>query len=465
MNRRVFNKLVASVGAGVTFDGFAWAANSSAKNKKPNILFIITDQQHAKMMSCAGNKCLKTPAMDSLARDGMRFEKAYCSNPVCVPSRTSMATGVMSCRLGAHDNRAGMRIEQLPETVDRNSLGKIMKRAGYATFYGGKVHMCNALTPKQAGYDTYLVLKYKDKLKGQFESDVLPFTLEGNPDAQHSVNCDKRDDTFKENIPSGYRIFDNGAVKIKQYQDNPEFAAMVESMDESFGRVLDKLKALDIEDTTVVIFYSDNGGMSAANFYRPDRRIAKDKLDKAFSTSNLPLRGAKGWLYEGGIRVPLIIKVPGKGLKGTVCDVPVTSPDFFPTILEMAGIESGVQKKDGMSIVPLVTGENNINREAIFWHFPHYSNHGMQSPGGAIRFGDYKLLEYYENNTVQLFDLKEDINEKTDLAAKHPERVEQLRKMLHDWQKRTGAKMMKPNPDWMSFYTPPHGTSNPAAGS
>ena len=310
-----------------------------------------------------------------------------------------------------------------------------------------------------------LVLKYKDKLKGQFESDVLPFTLEGNPDAQDSVNCDKMDDTFKENIPSGYRIFDNGAVKIKQYQDNPEFAAMVESMDESFGRVLGKLKALDIEDTTVVIFYSDNGGMSAANFYRPDRRIAKDKLDKAFSTSNLPLRGAKGWLYEGGIRVPLIIKFLGKGLKGTVCDVPVTSPDFFPTILEMAGIESGVQKKDGMSIVPLVTGENNINREAIFWHFPHYSNHGMQSPGGAIRFGDYKLLEYYENNTVQLFNLKEDINEKTDLAAKHPERVEQLRKMLHDWQKRTGAKMMKPNPDWMSFYTPPHGTSNPAAGS
>ncbi len=293
-----------------------------------------------------------------------------------------------------------------------------------------------------------LVLKYKEKLKGKPESKELPFILEGNPDAQNAINRDKTDEPFMENIPNGYRIFEDGAVKIKQNQDNPEFAAMVESMDESFGRVLDKLKELDIEDNTVVIFYSDNGGMSAANFFNPGRRIAKNKLDKAFSTSNLPLRGAKGWLYEGGIRVPLIIKLPGKGLKGVVCDVPVTSPDFFPTILEMAGVEAEGQKKDGISIVPLVTGKNNINREAIFWHFPHYSNHGMQSPGGAVRSGDYKLLEYYENNTVQLFNLKEDISEEIDLSTTHPEKVEQLRKMLHDWQKHSGAKMMKPNPNY-----------------
>jgi hypothetical protein len=155
MNRREFNRLAASVGVGVALGGLASAADSSEKTKKPNILFIMTDQQHARMMSCAGNKYLKTPAMDSLAQDGIRFEKAYCSNPVCVPSRTSMATGVMSCRLGADDNSTGMSIKQLPEEVDRNSLGKIMKRAGYDTFYGGKVHMCNSLAPKNAGYDEY----------------------------------------------------------------------------------------------------------------------------------------------------------------------------------------------------------------------------------------------------------------------------------------------------------------------
>jgi len=293
-----------------------------------------------------------------------------------------------------------------------------------------------------------LVVKYKEKLKGQPESKELPFILEGNPDAQTTINSAKKDEPFKENMPDGYRIFDNGAVKIKQYQDNPEFAAMVESMDESFGRVLDKLKELGIEDNTVVIFYSDNGGMSAANFYNPDRRIAKDKLDKAFSTSNLPLRGAKGWLYEGGIRVPLIIKLPGKGLKGVVCDVPVTSPDFFHTILEMAGVESEVQKKDGVSIVPLVTGENNINREAIFWHFPHYSNHGMQSPGGAVRSGDYKLLDYFENNTVQLFNLAEDPGEQNDLAQKEPRKAAELKAMLDDWRKEVNADMMSFNPDY-----------------
>ena len=197
----------------------------------------------------------------------------------------------------------------------------------------------------------------------------------------------------------------------------------------------------------IVIFYSDNGGMSAANFYDPERRISKNKLNKAFSTSNLPLRGAKGWMYEGGIRVPLIIKWPGKGLQGAICNVPVTSPDFFPTILEMTGIKpKQVQNKDGLSLVPLLTGEKNIGREAIFWHFPHYSNHGMQSPGGAVRCGDYKLLEYYENSTVQLFNLKNDIEEENDLSSQEQEKVKELLEILHNWQKASSAKLMKPNP-------------------
>jgi len=287
-----------------------------------------------------------------------------------------------------------------------------------------------------------LVEKYRKKLAQIPKPQGPDFVMEGNPDnAPGEIQPVKSYE--------GYRIFPDRTVQVKQHQDNIEFAAMVESMDESLGRVLNKLKELGIEDNTIVIFYSDNGGMGAANFYNPDRVIKEKNLDKAFSSSNLPLRGAKGWLYEGGIRVPLIVKWPGKSLQGVVCDVPVTGPDFLPTILDMLGIpEQSKVKSDGVSFAPLLTGESKINRDAIFWHFPHYSNHGMQSPGGAVRCGDYKLLEYYENNTVQLFNLKNDMGEQYDLASSEPEKVNELREMLHNWRKQVNAKMMEPNPDY-----------------
>ncbi|MGI9543906.1 MAG: sulfatase/phosphatase domain-containing protein, partial [Cyclobacteriaceae bacterium] len=231
--------------------------------------------------------------------------------------------------------------------------------------------------------------------------------------------------------------------------DNSQFAGMVESVDESLGRVLAKLDELGLEENTIVIFFSDNGGMSAGNFGNPDRIIEEAQLDKAYATSNLPLRGAKGWLYEGGIREPLIIKWPQQGLKNEICEVPVISIDFFPTILDMLGLPiSQDQGPDGISLVDLLKGEKTIERDAIYWHFPHYSNHGSQSPGGAIRSGDYKLLEYYENNSVQLFNLKADIGEQHDLAESEPEKAEELRNKLHNWRKEVYAQMMEPNPDY-----------------
>jgi arylsulfatase A-like enzyme len=286
-----------------------------------------------------------------------------------------------------------------------------------------------------------LVEKYKKKLAQIPLFQSPPFVIEGNPDSpvgETSVQTHE-----------GFRIFPDRTVPIKQHQDNVEFAAMVESMDESFGRVLEKLKALGIDDHTIVIFYSDNGGMGAANFYNPNRVIKESELDKTYSTSNLPLRGAKGWLYEGGIRVPLIVKWPGKGLQSVVCDVPVTGPDFLPTILDMLKISTQPKiKSDGVSFASLLKGKTKIGRDAIFWHFPHYSNHGMQSPGGAVRCGDYKLLEYYENNTVQLFNLKNDIEERHDLASSEPDKVIKLRKILHRWRKQVNAKMMEPNKEY-----------------
>ena len=294
-----------------------------------------------------------------------------------------------------------------------------------------------------------LVKKYSNKLKEIDPPVGESFILETNPDEKKSITRIELDSLLEDDKYKGYKIFPNESVKIKQYQDNAEFAGMVESMDESLGRIMKKLKELKLDQNTILIFYSDNGGMSAANFYFPDREISKKELDKAFSTSNLPLRGGKGWMYEGGIRVPLIIKWPGKGLQGFVSNIPVTSPDFFPTIIEMIGLQAeNNNQKEGISLVPLLKGDKKLEREAIYWHFPHYSNHGNQSPGGVIRSGDYKLLEYYENNTVQLFNLVEDLGEQNDLSAIEPERVNKLRLLLRNWRKNVNAKMMLPNSEY-----------------
>jgi arylsulfatase A-like enzyme len=295
-----------------------------------------------------------------------------------------------------------------------------------------------------------LVDKYENKLKAQGPQQETPFILEGNPDDENPLSREKLDALSMEPEYEEHKALPNRTVKIKQIQDNVEFAGMVESVDESLGRVLAKLEELGIEDNTIVIFFSDNGGMSASNLGNPKRVIPESKLNIAYATSNLPLRGAKGWLYEGGIREPMIVKWPSVTKKGSECNVPVISIDFYPTILDMLGLpvpeEIGL---DGVSIVPLLKGKKKLDRDAIYWHFPHYSNHGMQSPGGAIRSGDYKLLEYYENNTVQLFNLENDIGEQHDLSASEPEMVEKLRNMLHKWRNDIDAQMMPPNPDYI----------------
>ena len=299
-----------------------------------------------------------------------------------------------------------------------------------------------------------LVKKYEQKLRQTKSPECVPYILEGNPDDKIPFSAKELNDLLQEEpYRSEFRVLPNRIVKIKQYQDNVQFAAMVESLDESVGRVLDKIKELGLEDNTIVIFFSDNGGMSAANFGNPKRVIQTDKLDEAFSTSNLPLRGGKGWLYEGGVRVPLIIKWPQKGVKGTVCDIPVISTDFYPTILDMVGIQADYPFDDGKSLVPILIEQGKeakeIEKRAIYWHFPNYSNHGMQSPGGAVRYDDYKLIEYFENGTVQLFNVKKDLGERFDLSQTEPEKVKEMKEMLHQWRKKTGAQMMEPNPDYI----------------
>ncbi len=294
-----------------------------------------------------------------------------------------------------------------------------------------------------------LVEKYRAKIAGLPVYNGPAFILEGNPDDKEPLTREQLDKMIDKPAFQGYKILPDRTVKIKQRQDNAEFAAMVESVDQSLGRLVTALEKLHIDDNTVIIFFSDNGGMSAANFGNPKRIVQPTKLDKAYASSNLPLRGAKGWLYEGGIRVPMIVKWPGKGKVGEVCPTPVISTDFFPTMLEMAGVKAPKGKViEGVSIAPLLTGKGKWKEQPMFWHFPHYSNHGMQSPGGAVRYGDWKLIEYFERGTCQLFNLKDDIGEQNDLAAANPAKVAELKKMLHDWRVSVGAHMMVPNPGY-----------------
>lgn len=294
-----------------------------------------------------------------------------------------------------------------------------------------------------------LVKKYKNKIKKMPDPKEPSYILEENPDSEDPLSRKELDALLDDPRYQGYKVLPNRTVKIKQHQDNPEFAGMVESMDESLGRVLSKLEELGLDENTIVIFFSDNGGMSAANFFNPNRVIEESDLDKRFSTSNLPLRAGKGWLYEGGIRVPMIVKWPQKGKQGLVVDEPVISTDFYPSIVEMLGlpVDEG-QELDGKSIVPLLKGDK-IDREAIYWHFPHYSNHGMQSPGAAVRSGDFKLIEYFENGTVQLFNLKEDPGEQRNLVQSNPGKVQELQTMLHEWREDIEAEMPEENPNYV----------------
>jgi len=282
-----------------------------------------------------------------------------------------------------------------------------------------------------------LVAKYRKKLAAMPKPKGPEYILEPNPDGPPLTAAElkalEKDDRLQ--LHQDKRVW-----WVKQVQDNVEFAGMLEATDESLGRIRAKLEELGLAENTIVIFTADNGGMSASNQYRGinhPRRV----LDSRFASSNLPLRGAKGWNYEGGIRVPLIVHWPGQTKTNSLSHAMVTGTDFYPTLLEMINLPAlPKQHVDGKSFVPALKGKPH-DRGPIYWHFPHYSNHGYQSPGGAIRLGNYKLLEYYENGNVQLFDLEKDLGEQNDLSKAQPETTKKLLKMLQDWRREVDAKM------------------------
>ena len=331
----------------------------------------------------------------------------------------------------------GKEDEYLTDRLNSMALDFI-EQAGEKPFFLYLSHF-SVHDPIQGRED--LVKKYQKKRVKLSPVQGPEFILEGNPDDKNPLSRKQLTELLNESSHQGHKVLPQRTIKIKQRQDNIEFAAMVEAIDQSLGRVMKKLEDLGQAENTIIIFASDNGGMSAGNFGNPKREVKNSQLDSAYATSNLPLRGAKGWLYEGGVRVPMIVKWPGKGKSGVVCAEPVMSTDFYPSILEMLGLPSiPSQHLDGKSFVPALR-DKPFERGPIYWHFPHYSNHGMQSPAGAIREGNYKLLEYFENGTVQLFNLKEDLGEQNDLSATEPERAARLIGKLRAWQKEVDAKM------------------------
>ena len=455
-----------------------FAAKSS--ERQPNFVFFLIDDMGFKDLGCYGSSFYETPNIDKLAKEGMRFTDAYAACPVCSPTRASIMTGKYPARLNLTDYLVGRRrgklippeyIHQMP--LEEVTIAEALKQAGYTTCFIGKWHLGGKpYWPEHQGFDiniggtqsgmprNYFWPQWRNNppiegRAGEYLTDRLtdealkfleakkdkPFLLYLSHYAVHIPLQAKKDMIEKYKAKAAKqpakepRFLPEGSSKARQVQDHPVYAGMVESVDESVGRVMGKLEELGVADNTVVIFMSDNGGLSTA---------------EGLPTSNLPLRAGKGWLYEGGIREPMIIKWPGVVKPDSVCSVPVTSTDFYPTMLDMADLPLNPEQHiDGVSLVPLLKGNQKPERKAIFWHYPHYGNQGG-SPGGAVRAGDYKLIEFYEDNRAELYNLKEDIGEKKNLADKMSDKAAKLRKMLRTWRKGVNAKMPSPNPDYVS---------------
>ncbi len=481
LNRRKFVRMMSFGAAALAMPRLLVAGDRF--RRKPNFVFILIDDMGFKDIGCNGSSFYETPNIDKLAGDGMRFTDAYAACPVCSPTRASIMTGKYPARLNLTDYLVGRRrgklippeyIHQMP--LEEVTIAEALKEAGYTTCFIGKWHLGDKpYWPEHQGFDiniggtrsgmprNYFWPQWRgnppiegragEYLTDRLTDEALKF-LEGKKDkpfllylshyAVHIPLQAKKDMIEKYKAKAAKqptkepRFLPEGSSKARQVQDHPVYASMVESVDESVGRVMKKLEDLGVADNTVVIFMSDNGGLSTA---------------EGLPTSNLPLRAGKGWLYEGGIREPMIIKWPGVVKPQSVCSEPVTSTDFYPTMLEMADLPlKPKQHIDGVSLVPLLKGNQKLKRNAIFWHYPHYGNQGG-SPGGAVRAGDYKLIEFYEDSRVELYNLKADIGEKKNLAGKMPGTAAELRKKLQTWRKDVHAQMPTPNPD----YTPRKG--------
>ncbi|MCX8035457.1 MAG: sulfatase [Candidatus Sumerlaeia bacterium] len=421
--------------------------------QKPNIVFILIDDMGYRDVGCYGSRFYLTPNIDRLAEQGMRFTDAYAACPVCSPTRLSILTGLYPARVGLTNFLVGQRwpdnsplrpftnwkTEMPPEQV---TLAEALKPLGYVSACIGKWHLnsresgerSKATSPEAQGFDFVVASapNQTDKQAAGFTDKAIEF-IRANRDrpfflylCHHSVHIPLE---ARPELIEKYQK----RVRPDDPQNNPTYAGMVEAVDESTGRIMAVLDELGLTANTIFVFTSDNGGLSVR------------EGPNTPATSNLPLRAGKGYLYEGGIREPLIIRWPGVIASGSTCSVPVSSVDFYPTFLEIVGLTH--QPVDGVSILPLLKQSGTLQREALFWHYPHYSNQGGL-PSGAIRMGEYKLIESYEDGRLELYNLREDIGEQRNLADSMPEKAKAMRQKLDEWRKALGAQMPEKNPNY-----------------
>jgi uncharacterized sulfatase len=432
-------------------------------SKRPNIVFILADDQGPHQLSCYGNAFYETPNIDRLAAEGMKFTDAYAAAPVCSPTRASIMTGEYPARLHLTDYIKGgspkNRKLLVPQWRPYLPLGQVtvaeaLKGAGYVCGHFGKWHLNKDKNykpgrqgdPGSQGFDEVLTThKPKKGPKSPYDNDwhhVRQITehslafIEKNKDRPFfcyvSHNTIHRPEIERAQLIAKYQAKPDADDDMNR----PVLGAMVETLDKSTGRILDRLDELKLTDKTIVVYFADNGALGRHDTLKP-------------------LRGAKGSLLEGGIREPLLVRWPGVVKSNSRCGVPVISNDFFPTFLEAAGLKVTDPEVDGESLIGLLTQTAKLKRDAIYWHYPHYSpqNH---VPAGAIRQGDYKLIEWFEKSidgigtpgALELFNLKKDLGEQHNLANLMPQRAAELYNKLKSWRKEVGAQEMTKDPDF-----------------
>ena len=478
--------------------------------QRPNFLLILVDDMGWRDLGCTGSLFYETPNVDRLCAEGARFTQAYAACPVCSPTRASLLTGRCPARLGItnfidwsgrnHPSRGRLidapYLHHLPGS--ETTVATILKDAGYQTWHVGKWHLGGPdHYPDRHGFDVNIGgCEYGMPVAGYFSPWRIP-TLPDGPDGEYltdrltdeairlieagdgrpfflnlwyySVHTPiqarepiiekyrqkardlglDREPAFVEGLrfPSDHKR--DRRITRRTLQSDPVYAAMIESLDVNIGRLLRAVESAGRAENTVVVFTSDNGGLATS---------------EGSPTCNAPLAEGKGWMYEGGTREPLIVRWPGVAEPGGVCDVPTVSTDLVPTMLDAAGLDLRPDlHADGCSLAGTLRGGEAPSREAITWHFPHYANQGG-TPGCSVRVGDWKLIEFFEDDHLELFDLKEDVGEGRNLAADEPARARELRERLAEWRAEVEAAVPQINPEYVAWEDrQPSGRFPPAA--
>jgi arylsulfatase A len=423
------------------------AAMSLVAADKPNIVLIFADDLGVNDLACYGRKDHRTPNLDKLAEQGMRFTCAYAAQPICSPSRAALMTGKHPARLHLTNYLPGRpdaptqkllqpRIEgQLP--LEEVTIAELLRGAGYATGLFGKWHLGgDGFGPKAQGFDTVVTPpamsapSAEEGGKGEYAiTRAAEEFIEANKD--RPFFCYVPHNNPHIGLRAKPELIEKNAQAF-----NPTYAAMIETLDDTVGLLMKKIEALGLAERTIFIFTSDNGGLHVLE--SPDSP----------ATHNTPFRAGKGYVYEGGLREPLIIRWPAQISAGKVNDTPIVLTDLVPTLLEFAGVDpmKTVGPLDGVSIAKVLRGEKTAARP-FFWHFPNYTNQGGR-PASAVRDSDWKLIEHLEDGRCELFNIASDPSEKTDVADKEPERVAALKAKLHAWRERIGVQMPRPNPNF-----------------